>query len=68
MAMTEWIHNWHKTGFAGICNADLFKEVDALVRSRIKAVTWKHVPAHSGEPGNEGADALAKRGAVNRDA
>ena len=41
------------------------KYADALISKRKQArqqVEFHHVPGHAGEPGNEGADALAVRG------
>ena len=44
---------------------------DALISRRKQAgqkVAFQHVPGHAGEPGNEGADALAVHGCKLREA
>jgi len=63
-AFTEWIKRWRVKKFCGVTNADLFQEVDGMLRGRTKAVDFVYVAAHTGEPGNEAADALARSGAA----
>ena len=65
--ITEWIHNWKKRGWTTadkkpVKNSDLWHALDdATRRHRIK---WRWVKGHSGDPGNERADALANLGAA----
>jgi ribonuclease HI len=63
--ITQWIHNWKRRGWvtaakAPVKNADLWRELDERVRRH--DVTWHWVKGHSGDPGNEKADALANAG------
>ena len=64
--ITEWIHNWKRRGWMTadrkpVKNAELWQRLDALAQSH--RVHWRWVKGHSGDPGNERADALANRGA-----
>ncbi len=64
--ITEWIHNWKLRGWKTadnkpVKNADLWQRLDAL--RELHEVDWRWVKGHSGDPGNERADALANRGA-----
>ena len=64
--ITEWIHNWKRRGWMTadrkpVKNAELWQKLDTLVQSH--RVHWRWVKGHSGDPGNERADALANRGA-----
>lgn len=59
--ITKWISGWKKKGWktaAGkpVMNQDLWQELDELNSSKI---TWQYVKGHSGDPGNERADAIA---------
>jgi ribonuclease HI len=59
--ITKWISGWKKKGWktaAGkpVMNQDLWQELDELNSPR---VTWQYVKGHSGDPGNERADAIA---------
>jgi len=63
--ITEWIHNWKRRGWMTadrkpVKNAELWQKLDALTQSH--RVHWRWVKGHSGDPGNERADALANRG------
>ena len=63
--ITEWIHGWKQRGWKTadrkpVKNAELWQRLDAL-RS-LHHVEWRWVKGHSGDPGNERADALANRG------
>lgn len=60
--ITEWIVQWKRRGWltAGrkpVANADLWQQLEAA--SAPHAITWRWVKGHSGDPGNERADALA---------
>lgn len=63
--INQWLENWKKrnwvtAGKKPVKNRDLWQALDsAAERHRI---TWKWVRGHSGNPGNEEADALANRG------
>jgi ribonuclease HI len=64
--ITEWIHNWKRRGWTTadrkpVKNAELWQRLDALAQAH--RVHWRWVKGHSGDPGNERADALANRGA-----
>ncbi|AFY39720.1 Ribonuclease H [[Leptolyngbya] sp. PCC 7376] len=59
--ITKWIKGWKRKGWkkssgAPVLNKDLWQEMDKLNHP---AVQWTHVKGHSGEPGNERADAIA---------
>jgi ribonuclease HI len=63
--ISEWIWGWKKRGWKTadnkpVKNADLWQELDALVRNH--KVTWHWVKGHAGHPENERADALARQG------
>ena len=63
--ITEWIHGWKVRGWKTadrkpVKNADLWQRLDAL--RLLHEVQWRWVKGHSGDPGNERADALANRG------
>ena len=63
--MTEWIHGWKQRGWKTadrkpVKNAELWQRLDAL--RQLHHVEWRWVKGHSGDPGNERADALANRG------
>ena len=63
--ITSWIHGWKKRGWRTadnkpVKNIELWQKLDTLVASH--EVQWHWVKGHSGDPGNERADALANRG------
>ncbi|GMG88690.1 ribonuclease HI [Biformimicrobium ophioploci] len=63
--ITSWIHGWKKNGWKTsarkpVKNEDLWRALDTEV-ARHK-INWHWVKGHSGDPGNERADALANRG------
>ncbi|MES2958608.1 MAG: ribonuclease HI [Pseudomonadota bacterium] len=63
--ITAWIHNWKQRGWKTadkkpVKNVDLWQRLDALAGAH--QVQWRWVKGHSGDPGNERADALANRG------
>jgi len=63
--ITEWMANWKKRGWRTaakkpVKNQDLWQALDeAIARHDIQ---WKWVKGHSGNDGNEQADALANLG------
>ena len=63
--ITSWIHGWKKRGWRTasnqpVKNIDLWQRLDTLVAAH--DVQWHWVRGHTGDPGNERADALANRG------
>lgn len=63
--ITEWMDNWKKRGWKTaakkpVKNADLWKALDEAAKGH--DINWRWVKGHSGDPGNEKADALANRG------
>lgn len=60
--ITKWINGWKKKGWktaAGkpVLNQDLWQQMDAI--NQAAAVTWTYIRGHSGDAGNERADAIA---------
>ena len=65
--ITEWIHGWKARGWrtaakAPVKNVDLWQHLDALLVSGAHTIDWRWVRGHTGDPGNERADALANKG------
>ena len=65
--ITEWIHGWKAKGWRTaskqpVKNVELWQRLDALVSTGGHRIEWRWVKGHSGDPGNERADALANRG------
>lgn len=65
--ITEWIHGWKARGWRTaakqpVKNVELWQRLDTLVASGGHKIDWRWVKGHSGDPGNERADALANRG------
>jgi ribonuclease HI len=63
--ITEWVEQWQRRGWKTaaskpVKNADLWRQLDELVRDQ--DIAWHWVKGHSGHPGNERADELANRG------
>ena len=60
-----WIYGWKKNGWRTsdkkpVKNMDLWQALDALAAAQ--QVEWRWVKGHSGDPGNERADALSNDG------
>ncbi|MDC0074489.1 ribonuclease HI [Alphaproteobacteria bacterium] len=63
--ITKWVSNWKKNGWKTsskkpVKNMELWKELDQLNSSH--KINWQWVKGHSGDIGNEKADALARKG------
>ncbi len=66
--ITEWVRGWQRRGWKTasgqpVLNRDLWERLDAL---NSPAVKWQYVRGHSGEPGNERCDAIARGFATGR--
>ncbi|MBO9470969.1 ribonuclease HI [Endozoicomonas sp. G2_2] len=65
----QWMHNWKRNGWKTaarkpVKNADLWRALDAACERH--DINWHWVKGHSGDVGNEAADALANRGIDER--
>jgi len=63
--ITKWIPNWQRNGWKTaakkpVKNDDLWRRLTEAIRPH--DVDWVWVKGHAGDPGNERADALARRG------
>ncbi len=63
--ITDWIRRWKTNGWKTakkkpVKNVDLWQRLDAALAAH--ALEWRWVKGHAGDPGNERADALARRG------
>jgi ribonuclease HI len=64
--ITKWIHGWQRNGWLTsarkpVKNDDLWRRLTAAMDPH--DITWTWVKGHAGDPGNERADELARRGA-----
>ncbi|EIN07268.1 ribonuclease H-like protein [Punctularia strigosozonata HHB-11173 SS5] len=64
--LTAHLPRWEDIGWTGIANSDLLKATAFHLGRRSATTDFLWVKGHSGEEGNERADALAKEGA-NKD-
>lgn len=60
--ITEWMPNWKKRGWktssrSPVKNEDLWRRLDLAIGKH--QIEWKWVKGHSGDTGNDRADALA---------
>lgn len=65
--ITSWIAGWKRNGWRTaarqpVKNADLWQRLDAAATTL--TVDWRWIKGHAGHEGNELADALATRGAI----
>jgi ribonuclease HI len=63
--ITEWMPNWKKRGWKTaakhpVKNVDLWQRLDAAIAQH--KIEWRWVKGHSGDKGNDRADALANLG------
>lgn len=65
--ITEWLTGWKARGWRTaskqpVKNDDLWRTLDELLSRSGHQIAWHWVKGHSGDPGNERADALANQG------
>lgn len=65
--ITSWIDGWKRNGWQNsarqpVKNAELWRQLDAEAKRH--EIDWRWVKGHSGDAGNERADALANAGAA----
>ena len=65
--INEWLPGWKARGWRTaskepVKNVELWQQLDTLVNSGEHEIAWRWVKGHSGDPGNERADALANKG------
>jgi ribonuclease HI len=63
--VTAWMANWKKNGWRTsdkkqVKNEDLWRRLDEAIAGH--EIDWRWVKGHAGDPMNERADALARRG------
>lgn len=63
--LTKWIHGWKRNGWKTsakkpVKNKDLWQALETACERH--EIEWKWVKGHAGDPGNEKADALARKG------
>lgn len=63
--LTKWIHGWKRNGWKTaakkpVKNKDLWQALDVACERH--EIEWKWVKGHAGDPGNETADELARKG------
>ncbi len=66
--ITTWIHAWKRRGWKTadnkpVKNVDLWQRLDTLAQAH--KIEWRWVRGHTGDPGNERADALANQGVAS---
>ena len=67
--ITEWIRGWKAKGWRTstkqpVKNAELWMKLDAIVEGAGHQIEWRWVKGHSGDLGNDRADALANQGVL----
>jgi ribonuclease HI len=67
--ITEWLPSWKARGWRtaskqAVKNADLWQILDEVVSQSGHHIEWRWVKGHSGDPGNDRADALANQGVL----
>ena len=65
--ITKWINGWKKSNWKNskgqpVKNMDLWIELDDIISKSGHVIKWQWVRGHTGNPGNERADALANKG------
>lgn len=68
--ITFWQDNdWKTKGGSKVKNVELIQSIQKLltrIRRKERKVTFKHIRAHNGDPGNELADTLANHGRMGK--
>ncbi|NJL44866.1 MAG: ribonuclease HI [Leptolyngbyaceae cyanobacterium SM2_3_12] len=73
--ITQWIAGWKRRGWVNsakkpVLNRDLWEVLDELTtevnQTLTKPLGWIHVRGHSGDPGNERCDTIARAFAASR--
>jgi ribonuclease HI len=67
-SVCKWMASWKRKDWRlatgkKVVNEKDFRRLDELIETGNMLIKWSYVPAHSGHPGNEEADRLAKIGA-----
>ncbi|MGE0615122.1 MAG: RNase H family protein [Bacteriovoracia bacterium] len=62
---TRWIFSWRRRGWKTmegqpVANRELWEQLGELIAGRTAGLTWTHVDAHRGVPGNERVDQIAQ--------
>ena len=65
--ITEWLpgwksKNWRSSTGKPVKNQDLWQLLDQAMMVNAHCINWHWVKGHSGDPGNDRADALANKG------
>ncbi len=64
--LAKWkLNQWKTAAKKDVKNKDLWQQLD--IAAQRHKINWSWVKGHSGDPGNEMADALANRGIDNLD-
>ena len=68
---SEWMPGWKRNGWrkadgAVVRNTELWQRLDQMLSDERLAVMWTWIKGHSGNYGNEMADALANQGVPSR--
>ncbi|KDQ58375.1 hypothetical protein JAAARDRAFT_716430 [Jaapia argillacea MUCL 33604] len=61
--LTKNLGDWEDRGWVGVANREYFQAAAYQLRRRSATSAFRWVKGHSGDEGNENADALAKEGA-----
>jgi len=73
--ITQWIAGWKRRGWVNsakkpVLNRDLWEVMDGLTtevnQTLDRPLKWEHVRGHSGDPGNERCDTIARAFAAKR--
>ena len=73
--ITQWIAGWKRRGWVNsakkpVLNRDLWEVMDGLAtevnQTLDRPLKWEHVRGHSGDPGNERCDTIARAFAAKR--
>lgn len=60
--LTEWLPGWRARNFKDVKNLELWRQIIPLYDKLAPRISLHKVKGHSGNPGNEAADALANKG------